>query len=90
MRIGPRSPAVKEFWLSATGIPLAVVNVLSSILIDFGLGRSKKVSAIEIAFFDRELEYATLVIRVPVQAITLTQVHWRRRKFAISIKNTIA
>ena len=33
MRIGPRSPAVKEFWLSATGIPLAVVNVLSSVIV---------------------------------------------------------
>jgi hypothetical protein len=33
MRIGSRSPAVKEFWLSATGIPLAVVNVLPSVIV---------------------------------------------------------
>jgi hypothetical protein len=29
---GPRSPAVNEFWLSATGIPAEVVSCLSAML----------------------------------------------------------
>ena len=35
---GPRGPAVSEFWLSATGMPEAVVNVGLVIALPCGAG----------------------------------------------------
>ncbi|MCY1441928.1 hypothetical protein D9M71_582680 [compost metagenome] len=35
---GPRGPAEREFWLSATGAPLAVVSILFWLMLSLPIG----------------------------------------------------